>query len=283
MIKFHSTFWLIIVFALFSVTSVQAQRVIKVLAVGNSFSEDAVEQNLYELARAEGDSLVIGNAYIGGCSIDRHWGNAQTGKTEYAYRKIIGGIKHSQKNVSLSSIIKDEDWDIITVQQCSPLSGMRNSYENLNNLLNYIQQTATNSQVRFLFHMTWAYAQNSTHQAFSNYNKDQMTMYHSILKTVKGVCKQLHLPVIPCGTAIQNARTILGDNLCRDGYHLSLTEGRYVAACTWCAFLTGKKVSGNSYHPASISAREASIAQTAADYAMRKPYKISFISDTTNK
>ena len=181
MIKFHSTFWLIIVFALFSVTSVQAQRVIKVLAVGNSFSEDAVEQNLYELARAEGDSLVIGNAYIGGCSIDRHWGNAQTGKTEYAYRKIIGGIKHSQKNVSLSSIIKDEDWDIITVQQCSPLSGMRNSYENLNNLLNYIQQTATNSQVRFLFHMTWAYAQNSTHQAFSNYNKDQMTMYHSIL------------------------------------------------------------------------------------------------------
>ena len=43
-------------------------KVIKVLAIGNSFSQDAVEQYLYELAAAQGDSLVIGNAYIGGCS-----------------------------------------------------------------------------------------------------------------------------------------------------------------------------------------------------------------------
>lgn len=37
-------------------------KVIKVLAVGNSFSQDAVEQYLYELAEAQGDSLIIGNA-----------------------------------------------------------------------------------------------------------------------------------------------------------------------------------------------------------------------------
>ena len=47
-------------------------KTIKVLAIGNSFSEDAVENYLYELAAAQGDSLVIGNAYIGGCSIDRN-------------------------------------------------------------------------------------------------------------------------------------------------------------------------------------------------------------------
>ena len=41
-------------------------KVIKVLAIGNSFSEDAVEQYLYEMARAQGYSLVIGNAYISG-------------------------------------------------------------------------------------------------------------------------------------------------------------------------------------------------------------------------
>lgn len=55
---------------LMAVVSADAARVIKVLAIGNSFSEDAVEQYLYELAAAQGDSLVIGNAYIGGCSID---------------------------------------------------------------------------------------------------------------------------------------------------------------------------------------------------------------------
>ena len=39
-------------------------KVIKVLTIGNSFSQDAVEQYLYELAAAQGDSLIIGNAYI---------------------------------------------------------------------------------------------------------------------------------------------------------------------------------------------------------------------------
>ena len=62
------TLTLLIAFAVMG----SGKRVIKVLAIGNSFSEDAVEQYLYELAAAQGDSLVIGNAYIGGCSIDRH-------------------------------------------------------------------------------------------------------------------------------------------------------------------------------------------------------------------
>ena len=69
------------------VVSLPAQKVLKVLAIGNSFSVDAIEQNLYELAHAQGDSLVIGNAYIGGCTIDRHWENTYNGKTDYSYRR----------------------------------------------------------------------------------------------------------------------------------------------------------------------------------------------------
>ena len=63
-------------------------KVIKVLAIGNSFSQDGVEQYLYELAEAQGDSLIIGNAYIGGCSIDRHYENLLSGKPEYEYRNL---------------------------------------------------------------------------------------------------------------------------------------------------------------------------------------------------
>ena len=51
-------------FLIFSFSPLQA-KLIKVLAIGNSFSQDAIEQYLYELAHAQGDSLVIGNAYIG--------------------------------------------------------------------------------------------------------------------------------------------------------------------------------------------------------------------------
>ena len=39
---------------------------------GNSFSQDAVEQYLYELAEAAGYELIIGNMYIGGCDLDKH-------------------------------------------------------------------------------------------------------------------------------------------------------------------------------------------------------------------
>ena len=51
-------FWV----SLLPFVSVQG-RIIKVLAIGNSFSEDAVEQNLYELAVGGGDTLIIGNIY----------------------------------------------------------------------------------------------------------------------------------------------------------------------------------------------------------------------------
>lgn len=42
---------------------------IKVLAIGNSFSQDAVEQYLHELGEAEGITMIIGNML----SEDVHW------------------------------------------------------------------------------------------------------------------------------------------------------------------------------------------------------------------
>lgn len=51
-----------------SITTLSAQRpagTIKILAVGNSFSDDGVEY-LDELAQAAGIKLIIGNLYIGG-------------------------------------------------------------------------------------------------------------------------------------------------------------------------------------------------------------------------
>ena len=36
------------------------QKTVRILAIGNSFSQDAVEQYLHELAEAEGISTIIG-------------------------------------------------------------------------------------------------------------------------------------------------------------------------------------------------------------------------------
>lgn len=62
--------------------------VVRILAIGNSFSEDAIENYLYDLAQAENIEVIIGNLYIGGAPLDLHWHNAKENIPAYDYRKI---------------------------------------------------------------------------------------------------------------------------------------------------------------------------------------------------
>ena len=243
-------------------------KVIKVLAIGNSFSQDAVEQYLYELAAAQGDSLIIGNAYIGGCSIDRHYDNLLTGKSDYEYRKVVAGVRSNKKKAELRNIIRDEQWDVISLQQASHFSGIPATYANLAQFKRLVKSYTTNLHVRFVWHMTWAYAEDFQSKNFAAYGNSQHKMYAAIVSTMQQVLPAVGLEsVIPSGTAIQLARYRLGDVLNRDGFHLSYTLGRYTAACTWCEFLTGRIVDGNPYRPDAISEEEAHVCQEEAHEA----------------
>lgn len=44
---------------------------IKILAIGNSFSQDAT-QFIHDIAKADGVDTKVVNLYIGGCSLQRH-------------------------------------------------------------------------------------------------------------------------------------------------------------------------------------------------------------------
>ena len=258
----------ILLFYLFTFLPLSA-KVIKVLAIGNSFSQDGVEQYLYELAAAQGDSLIIGNAYIPGCPIDRHYDNLLKGKADYEYHKVVRGIRSNTKKVDLKSIIRDEQWDIISLQQASHYSGLPKTYSHLAQFKRLVQSYTTNLHVEFVWHMTWAYAEDYTSKNFKAYDYSQHKMYTAIVSTMQNVLPTIGSPrVIPSGTAIQLARYRLGDTLNRDGYHLSLTIGRYTAACTWCEFLTGRIVDGNSYWPDTITEEEAQICQLVAHEAI---------------
>lgn len=83
-----------------------AQRdTVRILAIGNSFSQDAVEQYLFELAEAGDIPVIIGNMYIGGCSLERHVNNIREDKGVYAYRKIMSdGIRKETANMSISKV-----------------------------------------------------------------------------------------------------------------------------------------------------------------------------------
>ena len=66
------------------------QDTLRVLAIGNSFSRDAVEQNLHELGTADGVVLIVGNMYIAGCSLERHYNNAVGDAAAYEYCNLHG-------------------------------------------------------------------------------------------------------------------------------------------------------------------------------------------------
>lgn len=89
---------------------------IRILAIGNSFSEDAIEQYLYELALEGGDNLIIGNAYRGGQGLESHWNVVVNNDAAFEYRKVVDGKKTNNTNRTLEACVKDEPWDYITFQ-----------------------------------------------------------------------------------------------------------------------------------------------------------------------
>lgn len=259
------------------------QKTVRILAIGNSFSQDAVEQYLHELAEAEGISTIIGNMFIGGCSLERHVKNARDNAPAYAYRKIgTDGKKREKGKMSLEAVLADEAWDYVSLQQASPFSGMYETYEaSLPELIEYVKARLP-KKTKLMLHQTWAYASTSKHSGFKNYNCNQLTMYQAIANAVKKAAKANKIKiVIPSGTAIQNARTsFIGDHLNRDGYHLDVKIGRYTAACTWFERIFKHNVVGNPYAPEGLDEVRKAVAQKAAHAAVKHPYKVTELSIT---
>ena len=180
--------------------SVCAAKTVRILAIGNSFSQDAVEQYLHELAEAEGISTIIGNMFIGGCSLERHVKNARDNAPAYAYRKIgTDGKKREKGKMSLEAVLADEAWDYVSLQQASPFSGMYETYEvSLPELIEYVKVRLP-KKTKLMLHQTWAYASTSKHSGFKNYNCNQLTMYQAIADAVKKAAKANKIKIVIFG------------------------------------------------------------------------------------
>ena len=252
----------------------ETPELIRILAIGNSFSDDAVEETLWELFHAAGIPVVIGNLSAPGSYLAHQWNRSQSGEHSYRYFKQSRKRAFVQKDVSLLEGVNDEKWDYISLQQASDLSGLYDTYyPYLPDLMAWLGER---SEAEIVFHQTWAYPANSTHEAFANYGNDQQTMYEAIMDAVKRVTEECDIRiVIPVGTAVQNARLVLGDKLNRDGLHLELTYGRFLAACVWFETFSGQDVRTNPYRPSSVSEDMAKICREAAHQACLKPYEVT--------
>ena len=255
-----------------------SDNIVRILAIGNSFSVDALENHFYELATAAGKRVIVGNMYIGGCSLERHLNNSKENKPAYIYYKRgLDGVNVKTKGVTLEAALTDEKWDYVSFQQQSGRSGIYATWESsLPALVEYVKARVPQDVV-MMIHQTWAYAKDSTHKDFKNYDNDQMKMYDSIMDAVKRASKLTGIKlIIPSGTAVQNARTTsLNEIMTRDGFHLHKTYGRYVAACVWLEKVLGVNPVGNPYRPEIMTLEQQRLAQLSAHKAVSRPWTVS--------
>ena len=214
---------------------------LKILAVGNSFSQDAT-RHLETISESAGIQMFVRNCYIGGCSLERHASNLHSDLPEYEYQKN-GEIL---EKISLSDAVRRESWDYITVQQVSGLSGIPDSYQPyLDEIISFLHAGAPQS--RIVFHRTWQYEKGSEHPDFPKYDCSPEKMFSSLKNASEIAAEKYSLGIIPVGNAVNAAcklkefdRFSGGDSLYRDGYHLSEDFGRYLAGLVWFRYFTGK-------------------------------------------
>ena len=80
-------------------------------------------------------------------------------------------------------------------------------------------------------------------------------MYNAIVDTTTKIAEKYGFDVIPCGNAVEMASDLpefkLGAPLSmhRDGFHLTLDYGRYLAALVMCKYFTGCDATKVEYEP----------------------------------
>ena len=250
--------------------------VLEILAIGNSFSVDALEY-AYQIAQNLGiEEIAIGNLYIGGCTLETHAKNAAGDLGKYTYYYNDNGTWTSTGSYKISTALESRSWDYVSMQQGSPVSGVESSYnQDLTNLIAYVKER---SDAKLVWHMTWAYQQNSTHSAFPTYGKNQMTMYNAIVSAVQNkiVPNESFDLIVPNGTAVQNSRTsLLGDTTTRDGYHMSYDYGRYLTGLLFVKTLTGLDISNIIFAPSGVSTEEKQIAIESVNNAYKAPFAVT--------
>ncbi|MBR5366953.1 MAG: DUF4886 domain-containing protein [Clostridia bacterium] len=225
----------------------------RTLSIGNSFSQDACGY-LHQTAASAGIDWECVNLYIGGCSLEYHAENLREGRQNYAFE--INGAG-TGRQVSIPEALGEMGrFDFITLQQASHFSGMKETYFPFIREL-YDACRAAQPDAEIVIHETWAYETDSTHGAFPNYGSDQRRMYACLRDAYREAAEALGVRLIPVGDAVQYLRENVpafdyphgGAPLTRDGFHLAIPDGRYLAALVWIETLAGADARDARYLP----------------------------------
>lgn len=217
---------------------------LQVLAIGNSFSQDATRY-LHQIAHAGGDTIDVINLYIPGCPLERH------------YRNMIGNIRdyklesngfHTGFSVTLEEALLNRTWDVVTLQQASHFSAHFDTYEPyISELAAYVRKYQPKAKI--LIHQTWGYENES--QKLLN-----VAGFATMREMTEAVCNTYAMAAkaINADGIIESGKMLLwlaengAQKVHRDTYHASHTIGRYALALLWYRSLGGNNVLDNPFN-----------------------------------
>ncbi|MBO4351276.1 MAG: DUF4215 domain-containing protein, partial [Proteobacteria bacterium] len=263
---------------------------IKILGLGNSFMRDSTIY-LHDILKNMGyTDVTVGVLYTGGKSINWHAQNIREGGKPATYFLDKNGKYNSytEKNENelrdYAKAIKSEKWDYF-IMQTYP-SGVIDLYnKDIDYVINLVKQSSPNAV--FGWSMTWALQLGKPHFQMPYHGYTPQKMYEATVMAVQTKIKpRTDIPiVIPVGTAIQNLRQgIFGDNMNRDGYHMSMNNGRFAANLMWAKQITKRPVSKVTYTPSAYTYTDRQVAaiKEAVVNAYKKPYAVTRPSKGVN-
>ena len=190
---------------------------IKILAVGNSFSISA-GRLMPSFALADGNGIKFTSACIGGCSLERHCQELEKSEADPNSRPYDYTIWHiangrvrlewvsEKRGGTLIDMLKDDVYDVITIQQASHFSWKPETYQPFADTL-IARLRAEQPQAKILVQQTWSYrCQDGRLQPGSEWGIDQAEMYNRLDAAYRKLADQYGFQRIPTGTAVQIAR-----------------------------------------------------------------------------
>lgn len=170
---------------------------VRFLMIGNSFSGNAIHY-LSDLAEEAGFPLFTEQAAIGGASVQKHWSVVELAEKE---PDNPDGKPYNGK--SLKEVLTGKDWDIVSIQQVSILSGDTSTYHPYaRNLYDLVKELQPEAQV--VLHETWAYridSEDFTRIPGGKYATSSEEMYQNLRKAYHTIASELGIEVIPVGDA----------------------------------------------------------------------------------
>lgn len=242
----------------------------RILAIGNSFLEDATRHLPRLMKEQKESSVLFCRLHKNSSSLKDHWNNLQNDEPCYElYYACNGSWYQKDEKVNINQAIAMADWDAVTFQQLSNYSGMPDSYiPYLPNLIEIVQKKPKKPKI--VWHQTWSYSSNYTFSAFANYDYDQDKMTAAINEACD-LHKDRFDILIPSGSLIKSLRESQynnEDDLTSDGRHLDKGLPCYALSCLWHEKLikpiTGKTSLGSRFRPSTGTIK---VTQESASYA----------------